>query len=83
MYCLAGVGGGVEGILETTKQAHKILAIDGCPVDCVKNTLEKAGFTEYVHCRVTDMGFEKGSTAVTDETVGKIAEEASSKISCC
>ncbi len=27
MYCLAGIGGHVEGILETTKQAEAVLAV--------------------------------------------------------
>ena len=29
MFCLAGIGGDVEGILKTTRDADKILAIDG------------------------------------------------------
>ena len=36
MYCLAGIGGRVAGILKTTEEAEKILAIDGCPLDCTK-----------------------------------------------
>ena len=36
MFCLAGIGGDVEGIIKTTRDTDKILAIDGCPVDCVK-----------------------------------------------
>lgn len=36
MFCLAGIGGDVEGIIKTTQDADKILAIDGCPVDCAK-----------------------------------------------
>jgi uncharacterized metal-binding protein len=30
MFCLAGVGGRVGGIMKTTESADKILAIDGC-----------------------------------------------------
>lgn len=30
MYCLAGIGGRLDAIMETTKSAAKILAIDGC-----------------------------------------------------
>ena len=44
MFCLAGVGGRVSGIMKTTEAAEQILAIDGCPLDCVKNCLEQAGF---------------------------------------
>ena len=42
MYCLAGIGGRVSGILASTENAAKILAIDGCPLNCAKKTLELA-----------------------------------------
>jgi len=40
MFCLAGIGGRVSGIMATTEAAQAILAIDGCPLDCAKKTLE-------------------------------------------
>ena len=43
MFCLAGIGGRVEGILQTTEDANSLLVIDGCPVDCARKTLEEAG----------------------------------------
>ncbi|MHC5082179.1 MAG: putative zinc-binding protein [Planctomycetota bacterium] len=72
MYCLAGVGGRVEPILETTRSASAVLAIDGCEVDCVKKLLEKAGFSGFEHFRVTDLGMQKGSTPPNEENVGKV-----------
>ena len=45
MYCLAGIGGRVPGILASTENAANILAIDGCPLNCAKKTLELAGFS--------------------------------------
>ena len=44
MFCTAGIGGRVSGIMKTTEAAAKILAIDGCPLDCVRKSLEEAGF---------------------------------------
>lgn len=73
MFCLAGIGGRVNGILETTRAAEKILAIDGCSVDCVKHCLELAGFTDFEHVRVTDQGMEKGSSPVSPERIAAIA----------
>ena len=73
MFCLAGVGGRVSGIISTTESAATILAIDGCALDCVNNCLQQAGFTVFEHLRVTDLGFEKGQSAVTDEAVEKVA----------
>lgn len=73
MYCMAGLGGDVGPIVETTRKASAILAIDGCNVDCVKKTLERLGFSGYLHVRVTELGLEKGSSPVTDASVAKVA----------
>jgi len=73
MYCLAGVGGGVESIIETTRGASMILAIDGCQVDCVKKLLERAGFSGFAHFRVTDLGLQKGSSPANEANVAKAA----------
>lgn len=82
MYCLAGIGGRVSGIMESTEAAAKILAIDGCPQDCATKTLELAGFTSFEHFRVTEHGFEKGKSPVTDENILKIAEHAKTLLVC-
>jgi len=74
MFCLAGVGGRVSGIMETTRAAAAILAIDGCPLDCAKKTLEQAGFTEFEHIRLSDLGMEKGKTPATGEVVAQVVD---------
>jgi len=76
MYCLAGIGGRVPGIIKTTAEAEKILAIDGCPLDCVKLSLEEAGFTDFEHMKVTDLGLEKGRSPATEENVGRVVQAA-------
>lgn len=73
MFCLAGVGGRVKGIMETTKGAQAILAIDGCPLHCARNTLEQAGFKKFEHVCLSDLGMEKGKTPATDQAVNKVA----------
>lgn len=72
MYCLAGIGGGVSGIIESTRSADRILAIDGCPLQCAKKTLERAGFTGFTHMELTGHGFIKGKTPTTDLAVGEV-----------
>lgn len=72
MLCLAGVGGRIEGIMKSTEAAGKIVAIDGCPLDCAKKTLERGNFKEVMHVRLTDMGLEKGKSGVTDENIKKV-----------
>jgi len=80
MFCLAGIGGRVSGIMETTRVATAILAIDGCPLDCARKTLEQGGFAKYEHIRLGDLGMEKGKTAPTDESVAKVVDLGKSRL---
>lgn len=88
MYCLAGIGGRVSGIMASTEAAAAILAIDGCPLDCAKNTLEQAGFKGFEHLRLSDMGIAKGKSPVTDERISAVAAKGAEKLAgkkggCC
>jgi len=76
MYCLAGVGGHVPDILDRTRNAAKVIAIDGCEQDCVRNCLFGAGITATAHIRVTDLGLSKGQSPVNDQNVTRVAEAA-------
>lgn len=71
MFCLAGVGGRVSGIMKTTEAARKILAIDGCSFDCAGNCLKQAGFEDFEHLQLAELGLEKGRSSVTEDTVEK------------
>ena len=73
MFCLAGVGGRVPGIMKSTEAAAAILAIDGCPLNCAKSCLEQAGFKEFQHLQLADLGMEKGKTAVSEENIARVA----------
>ena len=80
MFCLAGIGGRVSGIMESTRDAAKILAIDGCSLDCTKLCLEEAGFTEFEHMKVTDLGLEKGKSPVTDENIAAVVRAVQDRL---
>jgi uncharacterized metal-binding protein len=80
MFCLTGVGGRVPGIMEKTKAAARIVAIDGCPLECTKKCLESAGITAFKHLRVADLGMEKGKTPVNEENIAKVAKAASAML---
>ena len=82
MYCLAGIGGRVSGILASTESAARILAIDGCALNCAKKTLELAGFATIEHLALADIGFQKGSSPATPENVAKAAQAAAPKLAC-
>ncbi|MGD2109611.1 MAG: putative zinc-binding protein [Phycisphaerae bacterium] len=80
MFCLAGVGGRVAGIMGNTKGAARLLAIDGCGLDCARLTLEQAGICDFAHMRVTDLGMAKGETPVTTGNVTRVADEAAATL---
>jgi uncharacterized metal-binding protein len=68
-YCLAGVGAGLSGFVETAKSARTIV-IDGCPVACGKKIFENYGITPTQYFVVTEMGIEKNHVfdALKEET---------------
>ena len=80
MYCMAGIGGRVSGILATTRSAAKILAIDGCPLNCAKLSLEQAGFKGFEHLQLAELGLEKGKTPPTPENIAKVVSAAAAKL---
>jgi len=74
MCCLGGIAGRVPEILQAARAAEKILAIDGCPSDCARKTLELAGFAGFHHLRVTDLGMVKGETPPKIERVRSVVQ---------
>jgi uncharacterized metal-binding protein len=80
MFCLAGIGGRVSGIMATTAAASKVLAIDGCPLNCVKLALEQASFSGFEHLQLADIGMEKGKTPMSSEAVDRAAAAGASKL---
>lgn len=80
MSCLAGIGGRIPNLLEIARGAQVILAIDGCPLHCARNTLEKAGFTKFQHICLADLGMAKGKTPPTAEAVAKAVTVGKSKL---
>jgi uncharacterized metal-binding protein len=59
MFCLAGLGADIQGMVQTAKDADLNLVIDGCPMDCAKKIFDRAGVTNYKQIKVTDLGIEK------------------------
>jgi uncharacterized metal-binding protein len=81
-FCLAGIGGHVSGMIESTKAGKILAAIDGCPVACAKKTLEHAGFNIDEYIQVTDLGIEKNHNFDLDPIDGrKVADNLAARIS--
>ncbi|MFH0910089.1 MAG: putative zinc-binding protein [Planctomycetota bacterium] len=82
MFCGMGIGGRVPGIMKTTEAADRILAIDGCPLNCTKKSLERAGFTKFEHLLLADLGMEKGKTDISTDNIARAAQAGEKKLVC-
>jgi uncharacterized metal-binding protein len=59
MMCTVGIGGRINGLLKSAEGSEKLIAIDGCPLNCTKETLELAGFTPDRHIVISELGVKK------------------------
>ena len=59
IYCLAGIGAHIDGMVESARGAKRIVALDGCKVACAKKTIEHTGLPVTDWVCVTEEGVEK------------------------
>jgi uncharacterized metal-binding protein len=79
MSCLAGIGGRVKPLVNKAAGAARILAIDGCPLNCTRHTLELAGFKNFDHLELHRLGMKKNACPVTDGRIA-VGVDAAKKI---
>ena len=70
--CLAGVGADISGFVSSAKGADFNITVDGCPIACARKCLDRVGVTP-IAIMLGDLGFKKGETPVTEETIDRIA----------
>ena len=77
MSCLAGIGAGIEDMIQAARDADLNVVIDGCAMDCAKKVFDLAGLTNTAQFRVTDLGIEKVKGAkATDEQIAVVLGRA-------
>ena len=59
MSCIAGVGGDVPSLLKTARSGRPIIALDGCPLVCVKSSLARHGIAPDRHYQLQQYGVRK------------------------
>ncbi len=59
MSCIAGVGGGVPSLVNKATSGRPIIAIDGCPLHCVKHSLAMHSVEPTRHYTLTELGLLK------------------------
>lgn len=76
MCCTAAVAARIPEIMDKVKNATVLLALDGCPKNCVKTILNQAGFSSIKHLQLDDLGMKKGESPVTVERIEKVFNQA-------
>ena len=66
MSCIAGVGGGVTGLVRTAQGGRRILALDGCVLKCAAACLANAGVMADAHLVLSEYGVKKRKHADFD-----------------
>lgn len=74
MSCLAGIGGRVKPLMRTAASASHIVAVDGCPLNCARHTLEQAGFKVGHHLELHKLGLRKGNCPPTEEHLAQAVQ---------
>ncbi|MNZ98696.1 DGC domain protein [compost metagenome] len=59
MSCIAGVGGGVPMLVKKAQSGRRIIALDGCPLHCVKGCLARCGVAADSHLTLSEYGLKK------------------------
>ena len=77
MFCLAGLGAGIQGMIQTAKDADLNVVLEGCPMDCAKKVFDNLKLTNYVQIKCTDLGMEKvKGVRATDAQVATLVAKA-------
>lgn len=59
MFCLAGVGAGLTGFVQSAMDTPKVVVLDGCPVGCAKKIMENEEIPLKNYIVLSDLGIEK------------------------
>jgi uncharacterized metal-binding protein len=79
LLCIAGIGARASGLMKSAESSDRIIAIDGCPVNCASKTLELAGFKADRHIVISELGIKKSKERdlkdqEVADTLGKVIE---------
>ena len=59
MSCIAGVGGDVPHLMKIARSGRPIVALDGCPLACVKSCFTRHGINPDRHYQLQHYGVKK------------------------
>ncbi len=75
MFCLAGIGGQLNGFVQSARDVPGMVVIDGCSLGCAKASLEQAQVPMRTYLVLTDLGIEKNKELIPKpEEVQRVKE---------
>lgn len=79
MSCISGVGGDVPALVRIARSADRIVALDGCPLQCARACLARHGLAPTKHFDLSRMGIRKRlhvdfDRSEADRVYGVVAE---------
>ncbi|MDG0023802.1 putative zinc-binding protein [Trinickia sp. Y13] len=85
MSCIAGVGGDVPALVKIALSGRPIIAIDGCPLACVKSSLARHDIAADEYVQLAEHGVKKRFHADFDveqaeQVIEEVARAASSLV---
>ena len=77
MFCLAGLGADIQGMVQTARDADLNVVVDGCPMDCAKKIFDRVAVANYRQIKITDLGIEKvKGVRATEEQIARVVAAA-------
>lgn len=73
MGCLAALGAVRPEKLKAAK-AGRVVAVDGCELDCAMHIMTNQGIVPMTHLCLTDLGLKKGETGVGEAATERVTQ---------
>ena len=75
MSCIVGVGGRVAVLVNKARSGRRIIALDGCPLQCVQACLQQHELAADVHVILSQLGWRKRFGVECTEEEGEMLFE--------
>ncbi len=73
MMCTVGIGARAPGLMKSAEASDRIIAINGCSVNCATKTMELAGFKVDRTIVISELGIKKTKDKdLKDEEVAEV-----------
>lgn len=80
MGCLARLSAQDGSMEDEIRSADRVVAIDGCPGECVRKTLEAAGIDGFEHVRLTELESEPRGAASVEQRVAMVVHHLTQRL---